>query len=288
MKLRCLMIACIAATAQMRAHSQSPVIGALERPQCGDSVALAVRPLFLKSADGWVALNSDAGLHRALPAPITWTVAFDGRSIGSLATLPPSRAIEHFPRDGFLQLAPRQTVPRRADRERRFAGWCEQARDRPLVVVAPANVRDPESWKPFAPAPSMRDTLLPAFRRVVDKAVVCRNNSEKAIPFHFSARDLKVVRGYRNRGGRTIVAIALDERRYGCDGPPGDDWATHWFLLGGAPRLLGVGLDLVDAGDYDGDGASELLFWHSGYNEDGYTLFADSFTQRTDRWWSYH
>lgn len=288
MTLRCLAIACIVAAMPMRAHSQSPVIGVLESPQCGDSSALAVRPLFVRSAERWVALDSEASVHRALPAPVSWTVALDGGSIGSLSTLPLARAIKDFPRDGVLELARRQAVPVRANRQRRFGGSCESPATRPLVVVRPANARDPEVWKPFVPASSMRDSLLPVFRRVVDRAVVCPGNPERSVRFDYGARDLKVVRAYRNRNGRTIVAIELDERRYGCDGPPGDDWATHWFLLNDAPRLLGVGLDLVDAGDYDGDGASELLFWHSGYNEDGYTLFAKSFSQRTDRWWSYH
>ncbi len=48
-------------------------------------------------------------------------------------------------------------------------------------------------------------------------------------------------------------------------------------------RYLGSNLELVDAGDFDGDGTSEVLFRYSAYDEDGYTLFTDGLTKRTDR-----
>ncbi len=58
--------------------------------------------------------------------------------------------------------------------------------------------------------------------------------------------------------------------------------------MGHDTLYLGSQLELVDAGDYDGDGQSEVLFWHSAYNEDGYTLFYDQFRKRLDYWWTYH
>jgi hypothetical protein len=49
-----------------------------------------------------------------------------------------------------------------------------------------------------------------------------------------------------------------------------------------------MGLELVGAGDFDGDGQSELLFWQSGYNEDGYLLFSSGLKQKAKYLWGYH
>jgi hypothetical protein len=47
-------------------------------------------------------------------------------------------------------------------------------------------------------------------------------------------------------------------------------------------------MELVDAADYDGDGKSELLFWQSAYNRDGYILIFDDLRQRIEYTWRYH
>jgi hypothetical protein len=47
-------------------------------------------------------------------------------------------------------------------------------------------------------------------------------------------------------------------------------------------------MDLLDAGDYDGDGRSEVLFWSSGEDVDGYVLMYDGFTKSAEFKWSYH
>jgi hypothetical protein len=82
--------------------------------------------------------------------------------------------------------------------------------------------------------------------------------------------------------------ISLDPRGNSCDGPRAEAWATHTFLLDDGIRYLGSRLSIVDAADYDGDGASEVLFWYSGYNEDGYTLFYDGFQKHVAYHWKYH
>jgi len=85
-----------------------------------------------------------------------------------------------------------------------------------------------------------------------------------------------------------LIALRLDNHGQVCDGPPEkDDW-VHWFLLGRIPRYLGNQMALIDAGDYDGDGRSELLFWFSGYDRDGYVLMSEGFVRRASFLWNYH
>jgi len=45
---------------------------------------------------------------------------------------------------------------------------------------------------------------------------------------------------------------------------------------------------LVDAGDYDNDGTSEVVFWESDYNKGGYILFYNHFTAKEEFSWHYH
>jgi len=51
---------------------------------------------------------------------------------------------------------------------------------------------------------------------------------------------------------------------------------------------LDSGLWLVDAGDYDNDGRSELVFSIDRDNEGGYELFHDGFQKRAVFNFNYH
>jgi hypothetical protein len=53
-------------------------------------------------------------------------------------------------------------------------------------------------------------------------------------------------------------------------------------------RFLGAGMWLVDAGDYDNDGKSEVLFSIDQYNRGGYILFYDDFKKQAVFEFSYH
>ena len=53
-------------------------------------------------------------------------------------------------------------------------------------------------------------------------------------------------------------------------------------------HYIGVGIDLIDAGDYDGDGHSEFVFKYRGYNLDGYEMFMMILIVRLSSNESYH
>jgi hypothetical protein len=272
-------------------HPASPVIGVLANGECNDTAVVAVRALFANSGAGWVALTSRAGFERAVPSEISWTIGFDGGSLGTVRTADP-RLDARFGwtdvRDRRLALIPGKRPPRRLNSAHAFEGWCSAPVARPLVAVTSGTVRDPEGWKPFHPAPDLIERLLPAFTGIVKGVTVCRAGTEMRIPFRYTARDLRVAGAYQSQTGRRIVGVALDSKANTCNGVRDVEWQNHWFALDGPPRLLGTSLTLVDAGDYDGDGHSELLFWHTGYNEDGYTLLSDSLRKRADLGWHYH
>jgi hypothetical protein len=182
-----------------------------------------------------------------------------------------------------------QSVPRVINKAKLFGGWCDEPAHRPLVVVSEPNFRDPARWKPFKPDPAYRKELLPAFKSKVQKVTVCAPADDTTMRFEYGPDDMVLYPSYKDRAGGKLIAIGLNPVANNCDGPPGPEWSTHWFLLGeGGTRYLGSELSLVDAGDYDGDGRSELVFWHSGYNEDGYSLFYDKARRRVNFFWGYH
>src|SRR5262245_2898196 len=63
------------------------VVGALEYPSCANTAFVAVQPLFAKTADRWISLEEPAEFQRAGFTDNVWTIAFDGRTIGTVRTV---------------------------------------------------------------------------------------------------------------------------------------------------------------------------------------------------------
>ena len=63
-----------------------------------------------------------------------------------------------------------------------------------------------------------------------------------------------------------------------------------WFVTDPhkAVRYIGAGMWLVDSGDYDNDGKSELLFSIDRENRGGYELFYDGFKNHAIFEFGYH
>lgn len=279
----------------LSAAASEPVavlVGVLEHPQCADDPSLAVRALFAKDRDHWFPLSTEEAARRVSLGTVNWSVAFDGRRLGSLSTTDPGFRSPYpwtYPRDHVLALAQGQTVPTIGDNAGAFAGWCDAPRYRPLVLVTGGHFQDPQSWKRVRKRSSARSELFHAFAAARGTAYRC-SDAEGTEPMAWSCSpsDLIATAEYKDDAGRLLVGLRLDPKHRTCDGPPDVLDATHWFAVGDTVRYLGVGFSLVDAGDYDGDGQSEVLFWYSAYNKDGYTLFYDGFQKQVDFRWTYH
>ena len=223
----------------------------------------------------------------------TWVVTFDGRVLGSAVTVDTgfrSSARWTYPRDHVLRLVPGTHPPRVVNASRAFMGWrgCGPPPARPLVLVSMPNFRDPQRWRPFRPDTSGRQVMFSRFRAAVDSVLVCPGDTGKPEVWEYRASDLVFDKSYKDARGRGLLALRLDPAANTCVGASGAEWSAHWFFAGTDTLYLGSELEVVDAGDYDADGYSEVLFWHRGHAEDGYTLFYDQFRKRVDYWWTYH
>lgn len=267
------------------------LVGVLEEPQCRYGVGRFVRPLFLSKGGAWLSLDSAQAANPYIQKQMSWSIAFDGRKVGTLQTSSsgfnsPDSWI--YKRDHLLKLASGDLAPSVANKSDQFWGWCQRPSVRPLVVVSDENVEDPEKWKPTAISSDDLKQVFDEFKRHAGIAFVCANTLEQGVPFDYGPQDIEALKSYKDSAGRRLITVRL-KNGSNCDGPIDKSWGRHSFLATkNNIAYLGVGLELVDAGDYDGDGTSELLFWFSGYNHDGYMLYSTEAAGMIEFTWKYH
>jgi hypothetical protein len=284
------------ALAPAGAHGASVILGILEetspaqqtrlREAYGQQAAGVIRIAFHGEGGVWRGFSSDINDSQELaaavgkfPARLAWTVAHDGRALGRLESRSPGRWLA-YEDIGLQFIAPQSRIPRIGAPAEIYEQWGGDAPvRRPLVVVSGGSVADPEQWRPASPADSAlrraREDLLPRLKQ---------ENPELKV----ESQDLRLLSAYRSRTGETLLALGL--KGAPPEGEvPGPEWGPHWFIVDSARlSFLGNDLLLIDAGDYDGDGRSELVFRRSGYDYEGYALFFDNFRGVATFGWSPH
>jgi hypothetical protein len=278
------------------AHDAMVILGVLEesspaqqtrlRQAYGQPAAAVIRIAFHGEGGVWRSFPSDisdaeelAAVVRKFPVRLAWTVALDGRALGHLRSMSPDQWLA-YEDIGLQFIAPGRPIPRIGAPAEIYEQWGADAPvRRPLVVVSGGSVADPEQWRPASPADSAlrraKEDLLPRLKQ---------ENSELVV----ESQDLRLLSAYRSRTGETLLALGLAGEPP-TDEVPGPEWGPHWFVVD-STRLsfLGNDLLLIDAGDYDGDGRSELVFRRSSYDYEGYALFFDNFRGVATFGWSPH
>ena len=286
-------------TASVTCVAQNIVLGVLEENgghYAGEPNYRTVRVVFEKRNGEWQPFPSECDsplclkkLASSYPERINWTIAFDGKKVGQLVTQRP---------DGYLwygdvgqqQIIGRDPAPIVGTRSREFGGWSEAMVYRPLVANSKPFYEDPEKWKPIDLSSTMAVDLRKAFRTKFPK--LCRyigDDETKVEAFSYKDEDVNVVKSYESNRGWKVARLHL-EAIYCADTEAGFYIDDPWFVVepDGLVTYLDSGMSLVDAGDYDNEKQSELLFSINRDNEGGYEIFYDSFRKHATFKFSYH
>lgn len=244
---------------------------------CAQSEHAIMRIAFQFANGQWAPAESDR-----IPAKVSWVLALDGKRIGQVVSESFGQFSGASCEIGTQRIITPAVVPQIAKNAKAFWTWPGYPPFRPLAAVSAPNYADPDQWKPFHPTQQQFQSLHPTFRREVAMPVTCESEPIHTYP---SSYFRPIAKGYRSKGGKMLIGFIADARLNACV-----DWPSPaWFLVDGAStRLIGTDITLLDAGDYDGDGSSELLFHMSEYNHDGYLLFRPSHGTKAQFSWHYH
>ena len=268
------------------------VVGVLEEPQCKPEVAIAIRPLFVKSKGQWESLETRESAQSMRFGNLRWVATLDGNQLAQLSASDPGFSSKYawtYSRDYLLKPVMPIGLDLPDNQKSSYAGWCDPPKHRPLVVTTGSRWDDPEGWKRIGKSTLVLQQAFTALRHEWSGKSWCMNGLDnKKTPVRIGLAQMKLHAAYHDHEKRVLVAVSLDSRLYECDSEIDEGGVVYWVLLGASPRYIGNMNDLVDAADYDGDGKTEFLFWYGGYNQDGYLLFSNDFRRKTSFLWSYH
>jgi hypothetical protein len=252
---------------------------------------------FSREANGWKTLDR-------LTRNVKWTIAFDGRNLGEVETRPSpasEMAVNPNPADASSTYAhavqtictPEGKVPAIGKPGNKFAGAFETVVRRPLVVVSQPNFMDPDRWKPATVPAELAQPVRVAFGQAHQHVRQCDSQGEPLKQdWDVPESELAIVGTYASNKGSFLVETQL--KHHHCVFDIGEKnltnlEGTQWFFVDRdrAVRSLGNDWQLVDAGDYDADGKSEVVFFFgdSETGREAYILFYDDFQSQVT--WSY-
>jgi len=256
-----------------------------------------VRVVFRKNGDSWEAYPNDCRDQSCLrtitdkyPREIAWTIAFDGKRLTQLTGQTP-KEFKYYSGVGLQEILNKANMPRIGQKSSAYSGFLETPVFRPLVAISQPYFSDEESWKPSQLTGNLAILLRRSFRTKFPK--MCRSSKKDETqlePFLYSDEDIKVVKSYASKKGWTIARLHLEGAVDCNDTEAGFEIDDPWFVVDSrrSVQYLDEGMWLVDAGDYDNDDKSELIFSIDRYNRGGYELFYDDFKKRAIFKFSYH
>ena len=277
--------------------AQSVILGALEDVPgrtTTETNSFRIRILFQKVGTEWVAYPHHCENPECLktisskfPNEVRWTVAFDGRTLGTVLGRTSSEF--HWYADiGLQDIGSKDAVPTIGKRSTVFGGFTGDAVYRPLVTISQPSFSDPDRWTSHTPTEQER-AIQGAFRKHFGN--LCKLKEDAALePLNYKDSDIKVRKLYASKGGSAVARVHLENAIDCNDDEAGFGLDDSWFTItpGNVVSYLDSGIWLVDAGDYDNDGRSELLFAIDRYNEGGYELFYDGFRKHAVFSYSFH
>jgi hypothetical protein len=221
-----------------------------------------------------------------------WTVAFDGKNLGEVK----AQASEEERYTSVQRLlAPQSAAPSLGSPSQQFAGLLGDGGQtkirRPLVVVSKPYFGDPDGWKRTKLPDEIANLVRNEFRRDYPHVDRCKDEEIVQRNWNFPDSALSFRVAYGSNRSSFLVEASLDAGDCGYISQPDEPESEPWFFVSseGSVRRIGSFLTLLDAGDYDNDGRSEVVFFLSqGENTDGFLLFDGTFRKPVTLAWHYH
>jgi hypothetical protein len=246
-----------------------------------------VRPAFERTSSGWKEAS-----FSSLPNRMKWTIASDGRNLGQLES-------QANPDEGLTSfqtiLTSASGVPNVGSASQEFAGLMALGPTkirRPLVVVSKPYFKDPDGWKRAAKVTdAIAELVRKAFRREYPHVDRCKDEEIVQRNWKFPDSALAFPVAYTSNKHSFLIEASLNAGVCGFVDDPNDPLASPWFFVApdGTVRRIGSSMSLLDAGDYDNDGKSELVFFLSlGENTDAFVLYDANLREQESLTWHYH
>ncbi len=254
----------------------------------GNTAPAAVRVAFRRRGGQWEGFPSAiedqqqlAAVVAGFPPTAAWIVVFNGHERGRLRSRAPQRWLAY--EDLGLEFIPTGDpvpgygAPESPDQQASLDHDLPRSR----VLVSQPHIADPEEWRPAKASDAAAAAGRAAFR-----AQLAKDNPKLEV----ADGEIQLLQTYGSLKGQAVMAFTILGKAPPPDEVPGPEWGPHWFVVDndGTVTFLGGDLLLIDAGDYDGDGRSEMVFRKSGYDYDGYVLFYDGFRRQAEFGWNYH
>lgn len=235
--------------------------------------------------------------YSILPAKMSWTIAFDGRTIGQVTSAKPKGS----PAPRVRPLTKYQYIVSAANEVPTVGGAFEKFAPmamgptkgrRPLVVISKPYFRDPDGWKRTPSVPQEVAALIRSrFRKDFPHVNRCRDEKITQRDWNFPDAALSFPVAYESNQHAYLIEAELAAGNCGYIDDPNDPLSGPWFFVSKDRQIRHFGsfLYLLDAGDYDNDGRSEIIF---GLNQpedtDGFILFDADLNKRASLIWTYH
>ena len=243
-----------------------------------------VRMVFQNSTGTWRSTSPDCADEACLassaatwPPTAAWTVVNAGAVMGKIDGATP-KAWTRYADVGTQNIVGAADVPKVGAPTK---DWNDAGLDlqRPLAAISSFKASDPDAWKETELAPTALAALQTAFTTQFASVQNCTNDGGTAPkPMKYKPTDIVPSGIHTSAKGWTVATAQLIG--YRCDGPWDETaFAPQTFAISsdGKAQYLGESLKLVDAGDYDGNGGSEVLFAIQRGNTEGYDLFFNDF-----------
>ena len=204
---------------------------------------------------------------------INWTICFDSKKIGTIASHN-NQILSSRQYGGTHLIDDINTVPKIGKQSREFSGWICKPVYRPLIVNSSNFFIDPENLKPYTPTKSDLGKVI----------TTAQNNN-------LNTNSINIYKYTVNKSYKSILYKLISitfENNQKAELLTGK-WKNIWFFIDSKEcNYLDSDMLLIDAGDYDNDGKSEVIFKVERYNRDGYIIYFNFFKNKDEFFWGYH